>query len=663
MSSDGTPGVDQLNTRFSTPAPELDDHRPRRAAAAPVHPSSTSPLPLDIPTLELHEATPRPSVMSPQDLLHVNESLRNVNISSPGHFSIARDFENELAISDGSEAGSEIVSPLRRRSSRRDTAGRAARPRGIRQQDHSRDTSSSRSTSPANSVEAFAEPRRRQRANTVGSLPESLEFQRGNRVAPSHTETRRPTLSNISIPAALQSRVGTFEDGERNAGFVIDDEPGKTYKIDFEELEEFVALCKQGKIPLDLATRSAGAESDKKVFHDQRRAAISENVNNAALNGETFYEKPLKSVSSGMTSDTSKHPSVSATPLPERFTFFSTDVQKPKYAKTLADYVADGTKFAELFDVGPEGGVWWLDVVNPTQAELDVLASAFQVHRLTKEDIETQEPREKVELFRDYYFVCFRSFNMNKLSEDFLEPIHLYIIVTSDGVLSFSYTPNPHAKNVRRRISKVGDFVSLGPDYICYALIDDIVDSFAPIIHGAEQESEDIEDQVFIAREDDFAALLRQIGEARKRVLNMMRLLGGKADVIKGFAKRCNEQYDITPRGDIGLYLGDIQDHVVTMMSNLGHVEKMLSRSHANYLAQLSVDHLLKGNSTNKALAKITVVATILVPLNLITGLFGMNVHVPGMDVPGYAWFGSIIGVIVTFVLCSVCVAKRLKLI
>src|SRR6201999_3571554 len=153
-----------------------------------------------------------------------------------------------------------------------------------------------------------------------------------------------------------------------------------------------------------------------------------------------------------------------------------------------------------------------------------------------------------------------------------------------------------------------------------------------PVIREAEHESESIEDQVFIAREKDFLALLRQIGECRKRVLNMMRLLGGKADVIKGFAKRCNEQYEMTPRGDIGLYLGDIQDHVVTMMSNLGHVEKMVSRSHANYLAQTNVDMLLRGNRTNKNLAKITILATILVPMNLITGLFVMNVDVPGKN-------------------------------
>jgi len=347
----------------------------------------------------------------------------------------------------------------------------------------------------------------------------------------------------------------------------------------------------------------------------------------------------------------------------DRFFLFSSEVTHGQHASKLGDFVADGTTFRDLFDVGPEGGVWWLDVLNPTKAELAVLCKAFKIHRLTQEDIETQEAREKVELFSQYYFVCFRSFNMDRAHDDFLDPIHVYIVVCGDGVLSFSYTPNPHAKNVRKRISKLTDFLSVGPDYICYALIDDIVDSFAPIIREAEQESESIEDQVFIAREDDFLALLRQIGECRKTVLNMMRLLGGKADVIKGFAKRCNDQYQMTPRGDIGLYLGDIQDHVVTMMSNLGHVEKMLSRSHANYLAQLNVDNILKGNHTNKNLAKITVLATILVPLNLITGLFGMNVNVPGKDTGGLYWFFGILGGIALFVMLSLGLLRRLRVI
>lgn len=445
----------------------------------------------------------------------------------------------------------------------------------------------------------------------------------------------------------------------------VEDEPGKTLKIDYEELEEFVALCNQGKIPDDYLTtqsESGSNEESPKVFEDVRPNQASSSAPNVALNGETFYEKPL-TVHSSHTPKIERISTLEATAPVNRFTFFSSDVRTPIEAPKLGGLLSGDTTFRDIFDVAPTGGVWWLNVLNPTRGELDVISKAFKIHRLTREDIEMQEPREKVELFPQYYFVCFRSFNMNKRSDDFLDPIHVYIVVCADGVLSFSYTPNPHARNVRRRINKLGDFVSLGPDYICYAMIDDIVDCFAPIIRDAEQESEDIEDQVFIAREDDLSALLKKIGICRKRVLNMMRLLGGKADVIKGFAKRCNESYDMTPRGDIGLYLGDIQDHVVTMMSNLGHVEKMLSRSHANYLAQLNVDSIMKGNGVNKSLTKITIVATILVPLNLITGLFGMNVHVPGEGVGGYAWFFGILGFIALFVTTALCVSKWRRLI
>jgi magnesium transporter len=194
-------------------------------------------------------------------------------------------------------------------------------------------------------------------------------------------------------------------------------------------------------------------------------------------------------------------------------------------------------------------------------------------------------------------------------------------------------------------------------------LSDDIVDSFGPAIREIEVETEAIEDLVFIARMEDFESFLPRIGNLRKKVMSLMRLLGGKADVIRGFSKRCNEQYSVTPRGDIGLYLGDIQDHVVTMMSNLAHFEKMLSRSHTNYLAQLNVTNLVLGNHANKVLSKVTLIATILVPMNLICGLFGMNVHVPGQDVPGYGWFFGIVGVLAAVVVISGLAARFYKLV
>lgn len=143
--------------------------------------------------------------------------------------------------------------------------------------------------------------------------------------------------------------------------------------------------------------------------------------------------------------------------------------------------------------------------------------------------------------------------------------------------------------------------------------------------------------------------------------MGLMKLLGGKADVLKGFTKRCNANYKVTPRMDIGLYLGDIQDHVVTMMTSLAHFEKMLSRSHSNYLAQLSIDNITQGNNHNKVLSKITLLASILVPLNLVCGMFGMNVDVPFKNVNNLGPFFGILGVLLLFVVFSLLLAKRMR--
>jgi|SRR5947207_10380025 len=97
------------------------------------------------------------------------------------------------------------------------------------------------------------------------------------------------------------------------------------------------------------------------------------------------------------------------------------------------------------------------------------------------------------------------------------------------------------------------------------------------------------------------------------------------------------------------------------MMGNLSHFEKILSRAHSNYLAQLSVDHMESNNRINAVLGKITVIATVLVPLNLICGLFGMNVPVPGRETTDLTWFFSIVGVILGFIVISLIVARKLK--
>jgi magnesium transporter len=245
---------------------------------------------------------------------------------------------------------------------------------------------------------------------------------------------------------------------------------------------------------------------------------------------------------------------------------------------------------------------FWLDVLSPTDSEMRVISKTFGIHPLTAEDIMMQEAREKVELFRNYYLVNYRTFEQDMNSEDFMEAVNMYVVVFREGVISFHFSMIPHPANVRRRIRQLKDYLILSSDWISYAIIDDITDAFAPLIQSIEDEVDEIDDAILQLHSgpreetpaeksklstssdkrsepgecnvnDSGSDMLRRVGEGRKKVMGLYRLMGNKADVIKGFAKRCNEQWDIAPRSEIGLYLGDIQDHILTMTSNLSHYE------------------------------------------------------------------------------------------
>lgn len=348
--------------------------------------------------------------------------------------------------------------------------------------------------------------------------------------------------------------------------------------------------------------------------------------------------------------------------------------------------------------------VWWLDILCPTEAEMKVISKTFGIHPLTAEDIMVQEAREKVELFRHYYFVNYRTFDQDISSENFLEPVNMYVVVFREGVLSFHFSMTPHPANVRRRIRQLKDYLILSSDWISYALIDDITDVFQPLIQNIEDEVDDIDEEIMQLHSssdkrlkdekspsrkfddsstitDSSGDMLRRVGDCRKRVMSLYRLLGNKADVIKGFAKRCNERWEVAPRSEIGLYLGDIQDHIVTMTSNLGHYEKydapfsqslsypyggqtnttrILARSHGNYLAQINIRMNERQEQTADVLGRLTVLGTIVLPMNIITGLWGMNVWVPGQEYEGdLTWFVCITAGLILFGVACYMTAKR----
>ncbi|CAK7207812.1 hypothetical protein SEUCBS139899_010627 [Sporothrix eucalyptigena] len=633
------------DTGYDTPVPELDDHRNRMQT---VHRNSR----------------PRRGTF---------DSLYGSQMEQAGIR--VRDFEEAVVDDDIAEDAQEGF------ASRRLTAG----------------TTERRSVSPPNSVKAFAEARRRERGLSFSENKPEKDGEHDNSNA--HGNINR--AASIVSRRSLRSRPHTVlidddasvssnnSDAEEDVCFPVAENRDDNLHIDFDYLETFMRIEREER-EIEEEERRARENGDKdRVFHDLRGQASS---------NETTVQSPMITADGdfvGAPSDFSNpkdeklavgaddqkekkdaedakdnkdaiakpvHPSE-----PNRFSFFSSAWESTIHAAVFSDLVLPDEDVRGLFSFpkGETDGVWWLNVNSPTEEETRAICRSFGVHPLTVEDIIQQETREKIELFPSYYFACFRSFNIvvEEDGEIEYEPFHTYVIVFREGTLSFSFAPNTHASKVRTRISLLKDYVALSSDWICYALIDDIVDSFAPVIHDTEMQTERLEDDVFVARTDDMHSFLRKIGNTRRNVMGLMRLLGGKADVLRGFTKRCNENYKVTPRMDIGLYLGDIQDHVVTMMNNLGHCEKMLSRTHSTYLAQLSIDSISQGTNTNRVLSKITFIASIIVPLNVVTGLFGMNVKVPFFvdEVNSLAPFFVIVGILLLFCFVSLVFARRMR--
>ncbi|KAK6008602.1 hypothetical protein QM012_000505 [Aureobasidium pullulans] len=637
-----TPRSERSQTRFSTPVSDLDDHR---------HQQESLP--------RAHEQSSRRGTLAS---IAGSPHLAALIAAQQGQGMIARDFENAI-VDDQDDASIRSVheTPTWRRNSIGQNGGRQTTirlpPPALEGRSRSRESSSSRSTSPPNSVDAFANPQRRRRGDTVSSEVPPFTNLNLTRTISGASKHRRSVYDDTKSTHTVQSRHSSVQD---DVCFPPERDQNKTYLIDFEELEEFVAESHEKTPvahPFQPPFGKQKTQSEPKLFHDLR--ATKTNASDSDVTDEKQAMDQIKKADPSPEIELERV--VSHTQYLNRFTFFSSEIDETIHAPELGGLLMPGESFRDLFELGPDGGVWWLDMLNPSEEEVTAICKAFGVHPLTREDIATQETREKVELFRSYYFVCFRSFYQeDKESEDYMEPINVYTVVFREGLLTFTFCNNPHAANVRKRIGRLRDYVNLSADWICYALIDDIVDAFGPVLRHVEYEADAIEDSVFTARFEDSRLILRQIGTCRKKVMSLLRLLGGKADVIKGFAKRCNEQYSMAPRGDVGLYLSDVQDHVVTMMSNLAHFEKILSRSHSNYLAQISVDNIAQGNKANSLLSRVTVLATILVPLNLVTGLFGMNVRVPGMDGPNLAWWFGIVGFMVIFV--AVCLLTAWKI-
>jgi magnesium transporter len=276
-----------------------------------------------------------------------------------------------------------------------------------------------------------------------------------------------------------------------------------------------------------------------------------------------------------------------------------------------------------------ERGVAWIGLYRPTEEEFASVAEEFELHELAVEDALEAHQRPKLERYGQTLFVVLRPARYLDDPEE-VEFGEIHVFVGEDFVITVRHGEAPALREVRRRLEADPELLVRGPEAILYAIMDRVVDGYAPVVRGLENDIDEIEVEVFSGN----PGVSRRTYELSREVIEFQRavkpLSGMLASLIAGF-----EKYGVDP--ELQRYLRDVQDHAIEVTERVSGFKDLLQNI-------LSVNLTLVGLQQNeevKALSeasirqndevkKISAWAAILFAPTLIGTIYGMNFdHMP----------------------------------
>ncbi|WP_347107992.1 magnesium/cobalt transporter CorA [Paenarthrobacter sp. S56] len=263
------------------------------------------------------------------------------------------------------------------------------------------------------------------------------------------------------------------------------------------------------------------------------------------------------------------------------------------------------------------GGMAWIGLYRPTQEEMAGVASEFGLHELAVEDAVSAHQRPKLERYDHNLFTVLRPARYLDESET-VEFGELHVFTGPNFVVTIRHAETAGVARVRHRLEERPDLLRHGPEAVLYALLDQVVDDYAPVVAGLENDIDEIEDQLFSGD----STVSRRIYELAREVIQFQRAIHPLPEMMtlleKGF-----EKYGV----DIELQrsLRDVEDHVKHLISRANSFRDLLQNA-------LTLDGTLTANRQNEASAaqneqvkKISSWAAIFFAPSFVAGVYGMN--------------------------------------
>jgi magnesium transporter len=295
----------------------------------------------------------------------------------------------------------------------------------------------------------------------------------------------------------------------------------------------------------------------------------------------------------------------------------------------------------------------WVDLEGPTDVEERlVLEKLFPVHPLTLEDITRlrRDPSSlphfpKVEEFADYLFVI-----VNPLTLSFLDAIkvsesahahpggeattQLSAILTDTMLITHHYQPVMSVHQLRSFLGRHAAQAGRGPDYLFHLILDDTVDQYVPALDHVDDALDELETAVF-AR--PVRQMLQTMLRLKREIVMLRKTLVYEREVL---ARLARGEFALIDEREM-VYYRNVYDHLVRFAELIESSREMVSdllQTHLaatqTNLAVTQTDLATASHKLNEIMKVLTMISTVVLPMTLIAGIYGMNFEVQ----PEFKW-------------------------
>lgn len=260
--------------------------------------------------------------------------------------------------------------------------------------------------------------------------------------------------------------------------------------------------------------------------------------------------------------------------------------------------------------VADKSRIVWVDIEKPTPNETDLLDIVFNFHPLTIDDCLSPRHQPKIDHYGQYLFLIFHEV-LPQSSEKEFKTAELDMYLGNNYLVTFHKPKLRSIEIVKERADRNPKSTMRSVDFLMAVILDEMVNLYIPVLDQFDRRISVMEDNVLEQQEKN---LLPEIFSLKRNLARLKRIAIQQIDMLMSLAR---EGYDEVLPMSIP-YLSNVKDHLVRISDR--------SDSNRDAIAGLIEAHLLtSSNKANEVMKLLTIFAAIMLPLTVITGIYGMN--------------------------------------